>query len=192
MKIFDRISRDPYVKSLISHYSKVWGSKYNLLKFDKGPVKELPENFRIVEFSPQGSRNYWVYATIGMLFSFTENPIELHIFSPIKERGLLEILYSIAHYHQYEKQLGLFYTINFGRGWIESSNCSYGLIQLPYVDGPAIEIFNFESHEIHCYWLLPITENEREFKKKNGFDSLAEVFEKKQLNYIDPNRNSLV
>ncbi|TGL58712.1 suppressor of fused domain protein [Leptospira sarikeiensis] len=192
MKSISRILQDSYVENLISHYRKVWGSNYHLLKFDKGPIEKFPDKFQIIEFSPQGSKNYWIYATVGMSFYFPKQPIELHIFSPTKERGLLEILYSVVHFHWYERQLNLLHIVNFGKGWIKSSACSYGLIQLPYIDGPAVEIFNFEPYEVHCYWLLPITENERDFKKKYGFDSLVEIFEKKQINYIDPNRNSLV
>jgi hypothetical protein len=48
------------------------------------------------------------------------------------------------------------------------------------------------SNEIHCYWLIPITEKERDYKIENGYQALEQLFEEKQIDYLDPDRKSLV
>ena len=54
------------------------------------------------------------------------------------------------------------------------------------------EIFEFEGEKINCYWLIPITEKERDFKIDRGSDALEQLFEDKHLDYLNPERDSLV
>jgi hypothetical protein len=51
-------------------------------------------------------------------------------------------------------------------------------ISLPYLDGEQLELFNFDRHTIHCYWFIPITEKERNYKIENGCEALERLFEK--------------
>ncbi|EKJ86463.1 suppressor of fused domain protein, partial [Leptospira meyeri serovar Hardjo str. Went 5] len=41
-------------------------------------------------------------------------------------------------------------------------------------------------------WLIPITEAERNYKIDYGIEMLEEIFEEKQLNYLDFTRKSLI
>lgn len=72
------------------------------------------------------------------------------------------------------------------------STCDHGFISLPYLDGRDLEIFTHEEKEINCYWFIPITEKERDYKIDRGCDALEELFEQKQFDYLDRNRKSLV
>ena len=45
---------------------------------------------------------------------------------------------------------------------------------------------------MNCYWLIPITRSERDFKKRLGLDALEEAFERAGLDYLDPGRPSVV
>ncbi|HEY9001789.1 MAG TPA: suppressor of fused domain protein [Mucilaginibacter sp.] len=184
-----------YKDLLIKHYSNIWGKKFRERTWDRGPMKGLSSDFSILEFEPSLNRNMWTYSTCGMSTFTHIRPIELHVFSSIQDDSILELLTSVSYYHNVDDNLDLGHTVNFGRSWQDSSTCSYGLISLPYLDGPDLEIFNPSKEGlkiVHCYWLIPITEAELEFKKQFGLETLEERFDETQFNYVNPQRESVV
>lgn len=76
--------------------------------------------------------------------------------------------------------------------WYIGSECTFGFISLPYFNGSDLEVFNDDKNITNFYWLIPITEKERDFKKLNGVEALEDLFEKNNFNYLDPFRKSLV
>jgi len=105
-----------------------------------------------------------------------------------------ELLTAVAHYHRTGAKLGLGHTVNFGRPWLPDSLCTFGLISLPYIDGPKLEWLPLDSAD-HCarlLWLVPITEAEVAFKKAHGVEALEERLEAAHFDYIDPQRASVV
>jgi hypothetical protein len=121
-------------------------------------------------------------------------PIELHLFSPLSSDKHVELLTAIAHYHRTSARLGLGHTVNLGRSWLPGSSCNFGLISLPYLDGPTLEIMNHPDFKkpVRLLWLIPITKEELIFKKTHGLEALEERFEKTGFNYLDPHRSSVV
>lgn len=160
--------------------------------WDKGPREELPEEFTVIEFPLSTVRSMWTYATAGMSQPGDDLPVELHLFSPKPSQSHVELLTAIAHYHRNEAQLGMGHTVNFGRPWMPGSLCDHGLISLPYLDGPDLEILEIEDNTVHFLWLIPITRHELEFKKKNGLEALEKEFDKHNFNYLDPLRDDVV
>ena len=63
---------------------------------------------------------------------------------------------------------------------------------LPYSFGPALENANVAGKTTRVLWLLPITSDERAFKAASGLSTLEELFEKRQFNYLDPLRRSVI
>lgn len=183
------VSND-YSRFIFSHYEKCWDSGPRLLRWELGPTHELPSSFRVLEFPP-GKKASWIYATCCMSQPEDENPLELHIYSPCQYDEHAELLTAIAHYHRTGRRLGLGHTVNFGRPWIPGSACEHGLISLPYLDGPDLEIAEFAQAKLRFYWLIPITKEEREFKKIYGLDALEQKFEAASFNYLDPRRRSV-
>ncbi|MNK15616.1 Suppressor of fused protein (SUFU) [compost metagenome] len=180
-------------ENVIKHYISIWGDEYRSLKWEKGPFEDLGEDFCVLEFPPRESRDMWTYSTCCMSDSFDNRPMELHLFSPTKDDSLVELLTIIAHFHRFDEKLGLWHTVNFGKPWKYGSECSYGLISLPYLDGPELEIFDIgKGEEVHFYWLIPVTKAEVDYKKQMGIDRLEEMFEAKEFNYVDPLRKSIV
>jgi len=45
---------------------------------------------------------------------------------------------------------------------------------------------------VRFLWLVPVTKEEVEFKKRNGLEALENEFEKKTLDYVNPLRESVV
>lgn len=114
------------------------------------------------------------------------------MFSPRQAEEIVELLVVTAHYHHTGARLDLGHSVNFGRPWLDNSRCSFGLISLPYLDGPSLENLPRGSAIVKCYWLIPITAAEMEFKKTRGLEALEEQFDQAKLDYLNPNRQSTV
>lgn len=180
-----------------AHYENVWGVKSEFLKWTKGPSHDLPKDFCILEFAPTPSKSGWGYATCCMwdeedaVGAEQAELLELHLWSPVKsltcsgQGNHLELLTAVAHYHRTGAKLGMGHTVNFGRPWLPGSNCDHGLVSLPYLDGPSLEDLHMENISVRCLWLIPITQEEVDFKRENGLDALEELFEETAFNYLD-------
>ena len=72
-----------------------------------------------------------------------------------------------------------------------NSTCDHGLISLPYLDGPSLELAEIERVEAHFLWLIPVTREEVEYKKKFGLEALESKLESSAFNYLDPKRKSV-
>lgn len=182
-----------YQERIINHYVKIWNAEPKFHFWSLGPAEELPYDFRVLEFAPTQMRTMWTYATCCMSQSNDANKIELHIFSSKQNTGLIELLTVVAHYHRTGSKLDLNHTVNFGRAWQDDSNCEFGFISLPYLDGPAVEnMSTMENSSLKCYWLIPITKAEVEYKKKQGVEALELLFEEKEIDYLNVQRSSLI
>lgn len=183
-----------YNDEIRQHYERVWNSRAIVKRWTQGPVHQLPKDFCVAEFEPRADSHTWEYGTCCMSQPGDQDPIELHLFAPSQDDAHAELLTFICHYHRTGSRLGLGHTVNFGRPWLPASTCSYGLISLPYLDGPILEIFRstISGKNIQFLWLIPITEQEREYKKEHGLEALEIQLEKAQVNYLDPMRASVV
>jgi hypothetical protein len=163
------------------------------MRWSKGPIRELGTGFEVGCFVPHGKRRASTYATIGMSDENDAEPLELHLLSPKTTDEVVELLTVVAHYHRTGAKLGLGHTVNFGRPWIRGSRCEYGLVSLPYLDGPAVEWCELSSAKsIRCLWLIPITAAEVAFKKTHGLEALEQEFDRASLDYANVSRASVV
>jgi len=182
-----------YSKSLLAHYENFFGIKGKKLVLNSGPTNKVDKEFRVLLFHPNKIHKFYIYCTLGMSINRTDdNLIELFVFSPKKDKKLIELLTYCASFHRNDAPLNLYHTVNIGQPWIDKSICDHGYISLPYMVGKNLEIFSFEDKVIHCYWFIPITKGEREFKIENGSEELELLFERSQFNYLDPKRIDLV
>ncbi len=171
------------------HYTRVWRNPDARLVLGKGPVHELPRGFTVLSILRKPGMR--AYATCCMSVPGEDPGLELHLLARESDRSaaddsLLVLLTAVAHYHRTGSVLGLGHTVNFGQPWLPGSRCTYGLISLPYLDGPRLEWL--EKPHVRFLWLIPITPEEREFKKKHGLEALEERFEKAKFDYLDPLR----
>src|SRR5438034_4461732 len=142
------ILQDPtmaYCASLTRHYQDFWSNRGHSFTWPTGPRWELPEDFTVLRFSPSPKRSAWTYATVCMSQEHDEARLELHLFSPVEAAEHVELLTAIAHYHRTGAMLGVGHTVNFGRPWLPGSLCTHGLISLPYLDGPELEVLKLNS-----------------------------------------------
>jgi Suppressor of fused protein (SUFU) len=132
------------------------------------------------------------YATLCMSQPEDEERIELHILARTSTEplaGIVEILTATVHFHRTGRRLGLGDSVNFGRPWQAGSKCTFGLISLPYLDGPRLEWM--EHPRVRFLWLIPVTAAEIEFKKLYGTEALEQRFEEVQFDYLDAHRASV-
>lgn len=182
-----------YTQQLQKHYENHFGISGNQLILDKGPKEKLHPDFYVLEFGPNKQHNCWVYCSVGMsLEREDDNLIEIFVFSPHQDAAQVELITVCASYHRNRLPLNLNHTVNIGRSWLGNSKCDHAFISLPYLDGEALEIFNFNDKTFYCNWLIPITEKERDYKTENGSDALEQLFEDKQIDYLNPARECLI
>jgi len=136
----------------------------------------------------------WTYATCGMSAVDDKRPLELHLFSLSQSMDLVELLTIVTHFHRTGESLWLGHTVNFGRPWLKGSLCTFGLISLPYLDGPDLQNARImdQENETQFLWLIPVTPGEVAYKQKYGLDALETLFEKTGFDYIDPMRRDSV
>ena len=186
-------SIEEYKDNIVNHYISVWGEDFQERKWSKGPIMESVPHFSILEYKPNLSRAMWTYATCGMSTYTHISPIEIHLFSSVQDDSIIELLSTVCYYHNVEANLNLGHTVNFGRPWQDSSESSFGLLSLPYLDGSNLEIMSSDNQkEVHFYWLVPITKTEVEYKKEYGLEALESKFDANEFNYLNPNRRSVV
>jgi hypothetical protein len=182
-----------YADKLRQHYEAYFGLTGKRLILDKGPKEKLHPEFYVLEFLPNQKHNMFCYCTVGMSADrLDKDSIELVIYAPKADSALVELLTICASYHRNILPLNIHHTVNIGQPWLDESKCNHAFISLPYLDGEELELFCFEEREIHCYWLIPITEEERDYKVESGCEALEQLFEEKQVDYLNPSRACLL
>ena len=155
--------------------------------------RALCSAFCVLEFPPFGDRDMWTYATCCMSEPEDDRKIEVHLFSPEKNREHVELLTALAHYHRTGARVACGDTVNFGRPWFPEGTCDHGLLSLPYLDGPNLEWLHLPNGDsVRFLWLVPITAEERAFKMEHGAEELEARLEQAGFNYLDPKRPSVV
>jgi hypothetical protein len=188
-----RTMTDEYALGLRRHYESVWSQDYMECQWPLNVSRALPTRFRVLEFPPFGKRDMWTYATCCMSQPEDDSKIEVHLFSPEKHEGHVELLTAIAHYHRTSARVGCGDTVNFGRSWFPEGTCDHGLLSLPYLDGPDLEWLRLpDGNSVRFLWLIPVTAEEVAFKTEFGVEALEVRFEETGLNYLDPIRSSVV
>lgn len=185
-----------YKDLIIGHCEHHWGARCTAHRWPHEPHASLPPlraEFRVLEFAGEPSQTQsWRYASCCMSAPEDVAKLELFMYAPRQSRESIELLTVVAHYHTTGHRLGLHHTVNFGRPWVAGSSCEFGFISLPYLEGPQLERFEASGNDIRFLWLIPITKEEREYKKKAGAEALETRFEDAQFNYLDPFRASVV
>jgi hypothetical protein len=182
-----------FTDKLRQHYENYFGISGKRLILETGPKEKLHPDFYVLEFKPNNRHDFWAYCSVGMSLDRQDgNLIEVFIFSPRQDKAHVELITVCASYHRNSLPLNIHHTINIGRPWLDNSVCDHCFISLPYLDGEDLELFNYHNQTYRCYWLIPITEMERDYKLDNGCEALEQLFEEKQLDYLKSDRKCLL
>ena len=152
-----------YAQRVVDHYSDNWSKPSEMMRWKLGPSHELPDDFRVLVI--RRANDMVAYATRCMSQPTDAERLEIHVLCrPELTNNLVEILTATAHYHRTGRPLGLGHSVNFGKPWVDGSPCTYGVLSLPYLDGPALEWM--ERPRTRFLWLIPITEAELRLRRR--------------------------
>ncbi|MCW3466736.1 suppressor of fused domain protein [Chitinophaga nivalis] len=179
-----------YTDQLHQHYEAYFGIPGKKITWDKGPLEKLHPDFYLLVFPPNSRQSLYTYCTVGMSAGDMAYLTELVVYAPREEEGLAELLAVCASYHRNKAPLLLYHTVNLGRPWLDQSSCDHGFISYPWLDSPLAEVA-VNGQTVYCYWYVPITEQERDYKVAHGHEALEQLFEDQSLPYADPARTSL-
>jgi hypothetical protein len=177
-----------------SHFA---GHRVESLTWDSGPIYQRVPGFRVhaIAPGPRGS-NAWTYVTAGCWQAAHQDGHGLEFV--LATRGFtmhaVELLARNAYFHAgpEDQRLDLGHTVNLGEPWLPGSACDHGLISLPYPWGPELERCDWVGGHARLLWLLPITEAERDFKVEHGLEALENRFQAARLDFLNPDRASVV
>lgn len=181
-------------ETVLKHYQSFFqGHDQELLTWGMGPIKEAVPSFQVFRAKPGPQINLWSYASIGAssLWHHSSGLLEFIVHSPIESPKLVETMAMITHYHS-NHNLGFGHTLPIGESWLGDSKCDHWLVSKPYPLGPEFEICDLANQHVHVAWLLPITEQEKEFKVQNGLEALEQLFDDRELEFWDVDRCSVV
>ena len=172
-----------YNDSVLKHLQSFWPNreiypyKWSLGKI----IEELPD-FQVFEIAPNQQTEPWIYVSSG-IGSFLN--CEFFIISPSKTPEHIETLAMIASAClKYPQSFKLNDIIDIGRAWMEMSDFSHFLISLPYPYGQRFEYLD----DIRFFWLLPISETEKNFAYQNSVEDLENLFDQQEIDFLNPNR----
>lgn len=106
----------------------------------------------------------------------------------------VELLAMVAFMHcDPRHRLSVGHTLKIGRPIVVGSSLDRLLVSLPYPYGERFEFIHLSNGQhARILWLLPITALEERFRHEHGLEALEKRFDKKELNYIDFLRRSVV
>lgn len=178
-----------YADSIADHYEGCWARSVGRMRLMEGPHDDLPTDFNVLVLPRAGTI---AHATVCMSQPEDDERLELHTLTRGESNAvpeIVELLTAIAHYHRTGRRLGLGHTVNVGRPWVPGSNCTRGLVSLPYLDGPTLE-WSTEPR-VRFLWLVPVTEEEVELKMQRGLEALEQRFENAGCDLLDLTRRSV-
>jgi Suppressor of fused protein (SUFU) len=176
---------------LESHIQKYFDKSEIFIEFwNQGPITEILPEYKVLKVWSK-DLNLWAYISIGSWNLFDNSKLEFVILASDDNSKYIERLAMTTYYHSLHR-LGLNHTFPLGEPWIENSTLEYCLVSKPYPLGEEFEICNIRKEHIHFFWLLPITEKEREFKVENGTEALESKFESEELEFWDAKRKSVI
>lgn len=159
-----------------------------------GPIEQHLPRFRVICFHPTKTATYWIYSTLGCWEVDTgHHRLEFFVLSPTAQESCVEMLSMLANYHaDPHHRLGLGSIVEIGDPWITGSKCDHLLVSLPYIFGPQLEWLRTADICVRIFWLVPITRKEAAFAQRNSVEELEQIFDKKKIRYLDPQRTSLI
>lgn len=190
------VERGDYISAgIVRHLTAFWPrNPREDFQWPRGPIhRSLPEMV-VTRIAPIDPMSPWRYVTCGAWRVETDGPrVELFLSSPMADDAHVETLSMVANYHADPRfRVGPGRVIEIGRPWVDGATCDHLLVSLPYLLGPAFEYLNVLDLSIRFLWLLPVTRAEATYARTHGVEALERVFERAQIDTLDPLRASAV
>jgi hypothetical protein len=187
------LESEPSLDGLVAHLARAWPGRATELRPGMPEAREALGALDVARFAPGRPGEPWVYATVGAWQATRELSLGLEFFllSPREDERHVETLSSVAYFHS-------FYGLDEGsvlrvaRGWFFDSACDRFLVVAPGPGLGELEWVDFGGRRVRTLRLLPVTQDEDEFQKKNGRAALDARFAASRVDFLDPKRASVV
>lgn len=169
------------------------GQQVEAFTWSAGPILTVNPHFRALRVAPAKRGGLWQYVSVGG-WAATETQgrgLEFVISTLTETPRAIELLAMVVYYHR-TGHLGLGHTLPIGEPWLPESACDHLLVSLPYPFGPDLQTCHIGDLHVDVLWLLPITQDERDFKAAHGLEALEQRFDESALQYWDIRRKSVV
>lgn len=161
-----------------------------------GPIYQRVPGFQVLVAGPGPRLNAWTYVTSGCWQATEQDGHGLEFILTANQEldRCVELSAINAFYHAGppSQRLDHGHTVNFGEPWLLGSILDHALISLPYPYGPDLEICAWDGGHARLLWVLPISRAERDFRRDHGLEALEQRFEQAQVDYINPQRASVI
>ncbi|GEM_PF-935872 len=180
--------------ALHDHVDSHWpGYDKSLLRVGDHPVTTASPNFRVACIHPKNSEEPWAYLSLGAYELGADPLCGLEFLLLARERsehhaGILALVASL-HSQSALKQGSV---IDLQEPWIAGGTLQHLLVTLPYPYGPNLERCQAGLFSLRVLWLLPITGAEFALTKREGLEALEARFEAEGIDFLDPDRASVV
>ncbi|MEM8981007.1 MAG: suppressor of fused domain protein [Pseudomonadota bacterium] len=184
-----------YVAGLIAHTTKYFEGSPQIRIWDEDRMLSFSDGIRTYEFHPNEQVEHWVYISegVGLLEPELLHPHEYIISSDHSNGEHAELIAMLAFLISTRKRLfHIGETIDIGRPWIAGSSMSRLLVSTPYPYGPKLENAEICGRPLSLIWLLPIHDREQGFLASDGLEALEAKFDSNAIEFLDPNRASVV
>src|ERR1700761_1678973 len=167
------------------------GKVIEAFTWEAGPIREQNPHFRALRIEPGEQSGVWTYASVGAWAATKDQGrgLEFIIAAPVQDPRAVELL-AMTAYSPQGRTLGLGHTLPIGQPWLPGSRCDHLLVSLPYPWGPDLQTCHVGDRHVDFLWLLPITQEERDFRAAHGLEALESLFDERELRYWDPHRPS--
>jgi len=150
----------------------------------------------VIRVTPHSPAEPWIYLTHGasLCVPGATDRFEFFILAPYENPRHVQTLAMLATARtRGDSKLDVGSSIDLGKGWIDGSICDHLLVSLPYPFGPEFETCAAGAEgKVRYLWLLPINSRENAFLQKSGLEALEQKFEDADMDFLDPDRPSVV
>lgn len=192
-----------YLEAREAHYTRFFGP---LTQPVNHSTDVQPVHIDVYQFEPNADRDFWTLVTGGMSDARMPlpNDAEAHIsgysevFMYAREPlgWMISVLKGLGEMPFVDETfLHWFHTIPNGQPMTAKPSLLTSFLLLPpyYEDRAFGDDFVIDGHRVQPLFLVPITEEERQYAVKNGVEALEEKFEEGGLeSVVDEDRKSLV
>ena len=192
------MTKDIYYE-IHNHIDSFWPENLKTaFTWNLGKVSELKEvlpYFQVIRIDPIDENQTWIYVTSGAWEVETGEKYrsEFFIISPLEDSIHVETLTMLVYFHATSRRLKIGDSVDIGRSWFKNSELRNLLVSLPYPYGPSLENCNVNNGMlIKFLWLLPITDKEHCFLSHEGLEALEQKFDEANIDFLNPDRDSVI
>ena len=183
-------------RGIFDHVDAIWQRHPKKLVLPRHTTQPLPADFRIIKIGPhtENPLDPWVYLSLGAWEHTRDNRsgIELMLLAPSDhDRHIATLSLVLDAHHERAGGLQPGDVVSLGASWLPGGNCDHLMVTLPYPYGPILEQCDARGFPIRILWLLPITNSEADFVRRQGAEALENRLEARAVDFMQANRRSL-